>query len=119
MEEKTNLFGVCPYVTAQKLLSGKWSLLIMHLLSDGPVRFNQLQRRMPTLTQATLSKQLKALEQDGLITRREYPQIPPKVEYTLSPIGEMFRPVLRELQAWGDAYIANLKVKAETGKDCW
>jgi DNA-binding HxlR family transcriptional regulator len=118
MEAKMDLFGVCPYVTAQRLLSGKWSLLIMHLLSEGPVRFNQLQRRMPTLTQASLSKQLKALEQDGLIIRREYPQIPPKVEYSLSPIGEQFRPVLAELKKWGDSYIACLKEREINGKGC-
>lgn len=111
MEPKKDLFGVCPYVTAQKLLCGKWSLLIMHLLSEGPVRFNELQRRLPDLTQTTLSKQLKALEEDGLIVRHEYPQIPPKVEYSLSPIGEKFNPVLRELKIWGDAYIECLKVK--------
>lgn len=108
MQPKKDLFGVCPYVTAQRLLCGKWSMLIMHLLSQGPVRFNQLQRRLPALTQATLSKQLKALEADGLIVRREYYQIPPRVEYSLSEIGLSFQPVLRELKIWGDKYIAHM-----------
>lgn len=105
MEAKRDQFGVCPYVTAQRVLAGKWSLLILHLLEAGPIRFNALQRRMPYLTQATLSKQLKALEEDGLVLRKEYPQIPPKVEYSLSPMGQSFRPVLDELKCWGGAYI--------------
>jgi len=106
-------------VAAPKLLCGKWSLLIMHLLSEGPVRFNELQRRLSRLTQATLSKQLKALEADGLIVRHEYPQIPPKVEYSLSPIGEKFNPVLRELKIWGDAYIECFKGKPKGMNGCW
>ncbi len=105
MEEK-ELFGKCPYVTAQKVLTGKWALLILYHLSEGPVRFNELQRRLPNLTQATLSKQLKSLIEDGLIERKEYPQIPPKVEYSLSEIGKKFKPVLMELEVWGSEYIA-------------
>ena len=66
--EKKNLFGKCPYVTAQKVLTGKWSMDIMYLLSEGPVRFNELQRRMPEkMTHTTLSRQLKTLEDEGLI----------------------------------------------------
>ena len=79
--EKKNLFGKCPYVTAQKVLTGKWSMYIMYLLSEGPVRFNELQRRMPEeMTHTTLSRQLKTLEDEGLIIRKDYQQIPPKVE---------------------------------------
>lgn len=110
--EKKNLFGKCPYVTAQKVLTGKWSMYIMHLLSDGPVRFNELQRRMPEeMTHTTLSRQLKTLEDEGLIIRREYQQIPPKVEYSLSEIGEKFRNVLTVLEAWGNEYIQYLNSK--------
>lgn len=81
-------FGKCPYFTAQSVLQGKWSILIMHYLSNGTVRFNQLLKMMPNMTHATLSKQLKKMESDGLIVRKEYPQVPPKVEYSLSEIGE-------------------------------
>lgn len=108
--EKKDLFGVCPYMTAQKVLSGKWSMYILYLLSDGAVRFNELQRKMPgNMTHTTLSRQLKALEKDGLIVRREYEQIPPKVEYSLSKIGQNFKPVLSELAIWGNEYIDFLK----------
>lgn len=109
---KKELFGVCPYVTAQKVLTGKWSMYILYLLSDGPVRFNELQRRMPEeMTHTTLSRQLKTLEDEGLIVRREYQQIPPKVEYSLSDIGEKFKDVLPVLEAWGNAYIQYLQEK--------
>ena len=106
------LFGKCPYVTAQKVLTGKWSMYIMYLLSDGPVRFNELQRRMPEeMTHTTLSRQLKALEDEGLIVRKEYQQIPPKVEYSLSEIGEKFKRVLSVLEVWGNEYIQYLQHK--------
>lgn len=108
--EKKQLFGECPYVTAQKVLTGKWSIYIMYLLSDGPVRFNELQRRMPEeMTHTTLSRQLKTLEKEGLIIRQAYQQIPPKVEYRLSDIGEKFKEVLSVLEVWGNAYIQYLQ----------
>ena len=74
-------------------------------LSEGAVRFNELQRKMPKMTHATLSVQLKQLEADGLVIRTEYPQIPPKVEYSLSEIGEKFRCVLDSIEVWGQEYI--------------
>ncbi|MBQ7001820.1 MAG: helix-turn-helix transcriptional regulator [Oscillospiraceae bacterium] len=107
-----DLFGECPYVTAQKVLTGKWSMYILYLLTDGPIRFNELQRKMPEgMTHTTLSRQLKTLENDGLILRKEYPQVPPKVEYELSEIGEKFRSVLAELEIWGNHYIDYLNSK--------
>lgn len=112
---KDDLFGRCPYVTVQKVLTGKWSIFILHLLSDGPLRFNELQRRMPEeMTHTTLSRQLKKLEQEGLIIRTEYQQVPPKVEYRLSRIGEAFKKVLDVLQVWGNEYIAFLAQKETT-----
>lgn len=101
-----------PYVTSQKVLTGKWSMYIMYLLTDGPIRFNELQRKMPEeMTHTTLSRQLKKLEEEGLIERIEYQQIPPKVEYKLSDIGEKFRKVLKELEIWGNEYIQYLNDK--------
>lgn len=106
---KKELFGLCPYVTTQKVLTGKWSIYILYLLSDGAIRFNELQRRMPEeITHTTLSRQLKTLEDEGLIIRTEYQQIPPKVEYSLSEIGEKFKKVLAVLEVWGNEYIAYL-----------
>lgn len=108
---KKELFGICPYVTSQKVLTGKWSIYILYLLSKGPIRFNELQRNMPEeITHTTLSRQLKTLEKEGLILRMEYSQIPPKVEYTLSGIGVKFQKVLDALGEWGEEYIEYIKL---------
>lgn len=108
---KKELFGICPYVTSQKVLTGKWSIYILYLLSKGPIRFNELQRNMPEeITHTTLSRQLKTLEKEGLILRMEYSQIPPKVEYTLSDIGVKFQKVLDALGEWGEEYIEYIKL---------
>ncbi len=98
-------FGICPYATAQSLISGKWATLILHYLMDGPIRFNELQRLMPKMTHATLSVQLKNLVESGLVERKQYEDIPPRVEYSLTEIGERFRPVLDALSIWGNEYI--------------
>lgn len=110
-----SLFGKCPYVTAQKVLTGKWSIYIMHILDEaGTIRFNELQRRMPEdMTHTTLSRQLKTLEENGMIIRTEYAQIPPKVEYSLSEIGMKFHSVLDELEKWGKEYIDLMKLNHE------
>ena len=112
---KKELFGKCPYLTSQKVLTGKWSMYLLYLLAEHPnVRFNELQRIMPEdMTHTTLSRQLKTLETEGLIVRKEYSQIPPKVEYSLSEIGEQFKPVLKSLEVWGNQYIDFLNQKAE------
>lgn len=108
---ESDLFGRCPYVTAQKVLSGKWVLLILYHLSKGTLRFGQLQKQLPDLTQATLTKQLRDLEKYGMVTRTVYAQVPPKVEYSLSPLGEEFRPVLDSLCLWGRTYISHCEEK--------
>jgi DNA-binding HxlR family transcriptional regulator len=104
-----DLFGRCPYVTTQKIFSGKWSILIIFYLSEGTLRFSELQRRLPEITQATLTKQLRYLEEQDMICRHVYPEVPPKVEYSLSEIGREFLPVLSEFHRFGDKYIEYLK----------
>ena len=110
---KKDLYGKCPYVTSQKVLTGKWSIYILYLLSTkDTIRFNELQRCMPEeMTHTTLSRQLKILEEEGLIIRTQYAQIPPKVEYSLSNIGKKFEDVLYALGEWGEAYIQYVKDK--------
>lgn len=110
--EKANQFGMCPYVTAQHLLSGKWAILILHTLAEGTKRFNQIQKEI-NITQATLSTQLKTLEAEGLVSRTVYPEVPPRVEYALTDIGVRFKPVLDSIEAWGREYIEFLKGKNE------
>ncbi|WP_017416404.1 winged helix-turn-helix transcriptional regulator [Clostridium tunisiense] len=109
MKNINSLFGKCPYFTAQKLLSGKWSILIMYKLDKGTLRFGELQRTMEGITQATLTKQLRMLEEFGLVNRYVYPEIPPKVEYSLTELGKEFQPVLEQVRVWGDKYIKYLK----------
>jgi len=110
-KEKCNqagLFGVCPFVTAQQVLQGKWAILILHELSDGPKRFNEIQKNIE-VTQATLSTHLKKLQNEGIISRTVYPEVPPRVEYELTDIGLSFGPVLDSIEVWGDKYIDYLK----------
>ena len=106
-------FGKCPYATAQSLISGKWAVLILLYLSEGPLRFNELLQKMPKMTHATLSVQLKTLEENGLVQRTQYEAIPPRVEYRLTDMGEKFRPVIAAMEAWGNEYIAYLVKKEE------
>ncbi|MCH4096222.1 MAG: helix-turn-helix transcriptional regulator [Acidaminococcus provencensis] len=96
-------------MVAQRLLQGKWAIAILYLLSTGPVRFNELQRKLQKINHATLSTQLKQLETEGLIVRKEYAQIPPKVEYSLTPIGREFQPVLDSIGVWAQKYVAAQK----------
>lgn len=106
-----DLFKNCPYATAQRLIHGKWAILIMHFISEGPIRFNELQRKMPKMTHATLSNQLKQLEEEGLINRKEYVQIPPKVEYSLTDMGKKFEIVLESIKIFGEEYITYMNDK--------
>lgn len=104
-------FGKCPFATAQTLISGKWAVLILHYLGNGPIRFNELQRLMPKMTHATLSVQLKSLVDNGLVERKQYETIPPKVEYSLTDIGKKFEPVINAIEQWGQEYIEYLDNK--------
>ena len=117
MEKQTTIeerFGKCPYATAQTLISGKWAVLILLYLEDGPIRFNELLRKMPRMTHATLSVQLKSLEEYGLIRRVQYEAIPPHVEYSLTELGQKFHPVVAAMEAWGNEYIAYMQGEKHT-----
>ena len=103
-----NLFGVCPFVTTQQILSGKWAILILHELSTGTKRFNELQRQLQ-ISHATLSIQLKDLEKEGMVHREVLPEVPPRVEYSLTDIGKTFQPVLDSIEIWGNKFIEYLK----------
>lgn len=84
------------------VIGGKWKMLILYLLAENqPVRFNEMQRQIGAITFRTLSAQLKELEAAGLVNRKEYPQIPPKVEYSLTQKAETLLPILEQLCEWG------------------
>ena len=106
-------FGICPLMTAQKVLSEKWALIILWLLSEKTMRFNELQRWLSDITQATLAKQLRTMEDNGLVIRTVYSQIPPKVEYSLSELGKEFVLVLEKLEGFGYKYIEHLENKKD------
>lgn len=87
----------------QSVISGKWKILIIWYISFYKMqRFNELQRRLDGITHSTLANQLKELESDGLISRKAYPEVPPRVEYTLTPLGESFVPLLKQMQTWSE-----------------
>jgi Predicted transcriptional regulators len=94
----------CPIAAVQKMIGGKWTLLILYNLSEGKVRFGELSRMMPDMTQSTLTKELRSLEKYQIINRKVYPEVPPKVEYSLTEIGMKLLPILKELSRWGDEY---------------
>ena len=100
------LFGVCPYATAQQILIGKWAIVVMeHLVKNKILRFSELQRLLPGITQSSLTKQLRILEEYRIVLRVVYPEVPPKVEYSLTEIGQEFHHVLEALDIWGSKYI--------------
>ena len=95
-----------PMSSLQSVLSGKWKILILWYVSFYRVeRFGDLMRRLDGITQSTLTKQLRELEQDGFLHRTVYPEIPPRVEYTLTSLGESFVPVLNQMMEWSEAHL--------------
>ena len=94
----------CPVATAVALIGGKWKLLILRNLMSRPWRFNELLKSLPGLSQKVLTDNLRAMENDGIITRTVYPEVPPRVEYALSELGESMRPILKALEVWGAGY---------------
>ncbi len=92
--------GRCPVDFTLKMIGGKWKPLILHLLGDGTLRFGQLQRAIPSVTQRVLTLQLRELERDGLLERTVFPEIPPRVEYTLKPPALRLLPILAALGEW-------------------
>ncbi len=101
-KEKANIQET-PFGYTLTVIGGKWKMLILYLLAENqPVRFNDMKRRIGAITFKTLSSQLKELEADGIVRRKEYPQIPPKVEYSLTQKAETLLPVLEQLCEWGE-----------------
>lgn len=91
----------CQVVRALSILGGKWKLPLIKRLTKGTRRYNELYRDLEGITQRMLTKQLRELEQDGVINRKVYPEIPPKVEYSLTSAGQDLQQVIKELEKWG------------------
>jgi DNA-binding HxlR family transcriptional regulator len=102
----TNAFPGCPVETTLSFLDGKWKgVILYHLVMDGTLRFSELRRRLQAVTQRMLTKQLRELEEHGLVTRTVYPVVPPRVEYALTPLGQSLRPVILVLEQWGSRHV--------------
>ncbi len=100
---------LCPVEATVDVIGGKWkSVILFHLLS-GKKRFGELQRLLPGVTQRMLTLQLRELEADGIVERYVYREVPPKVEYSLTPFGKSLEPVLEQMLAWGQEYMRTLE----------
>ena len=98
----------CPVATTVQMIGSKWKLLIMRNLLQRPWRFNELKKDLEGISQKVLTDSLRSMEADGIVTRTVYPEVPPRVEYALSPLGESMRPIMDAMESWGNAYKANL-----------
>lgn len=91
----------CPVTATIALIGGRWKTIILYLLSDHTRRFGEIAARMPSISRKVLTEQLKELEADGLISRKQYKEIPPRVEYSLTELGLSLSPILNGMAAWG------------------
>lgn len=96
----------CPVATTVALIGSKWKLLIMRNLPSRPWRFNELRKDLEGISQKVLTDSLRSMEADGLLTRTVYPEVPPRVEYTLTELGYSLRPILEAMRVWGEDYKA-------------
>lgn len=106
--------GVCPLEELIKVIGGKWKVIILWHVLDGPQRFGQLRRQMPGVTQKMLTQQLRELERDGFVTRTVYAEVPPRVEYAATPLTEEARALLRAMHGWAKDHLPACRpVRAE------
>lgn len=91
----------CPMVAALNVIGGKWKPMILHMLSDGTMRFGDLKKNIPPVSQKMLTQQLRELESDGIVSRTIYAEVPPRVEYALTDRGRSLKPILDDLYEWG------------------
>ena len=104
----------CPVATTVQLIGSKWKLLILRNLLARPWRFNELHKSLEGISQKVLTDSLRSMEEDGLVTRTVYPEVPPRVEYSLSPLGESMRPIIQAMEQWGAQYKAS-KAREQQG----
>lgn len=96
--------ATCPVNVTLDVIGGKWKVLILYHLCQGTKRFNEMRRLLPEVTQRMLTLQLRELELDGIVHREVYPQVPPKVEYSLTEFGQTLMPVIQVMHDWGSQY---------------
>jgi DNA-binding HxlR family transcriptional regulator len=101
----------CAVTTTVNLIGGKWKTVALYHLMKQPNRFSELQRKLPGVTQRMLTLQLRELEADGLVHREVYPQVPPKVEYSVTDLGRTLEPIVKAMLTWGETYQARTAAK--------
>jgi DNA-binding HxlR family transcriptional regulator len=108
-------FPGCPVEATLSFLDGKWKGVILFHLMDGTMRFNELRRRLPAVTQRMLTKQLRELETCGLVSRTVFAVVPPRVDYAMTPLGMTLEPVIRALATWGEENVFCISGKMQIG----
>ncbi|MBR1457055.1 MAG: helix-turn-helix transcriptional regulator [Oscillospiraceae bacterium] len=111
MRPKEDILPECPVALTVAMIGSKWKLLIMRNLLSRPWRFNELQKSIEGISQKSLTGALRSMEEDGIVARTVYPEVPPRVEYSLTELGESMRPIIKAMEAWGTVYQA----RAERG----
>ncbi len=104
MRSKKDILPECPVATTVLMIGSKWKLLIMRNLLARSWRFNELQKSIDGISQKSLTEALRSMEADGLVIRTAYPEVPPRVEYSLTELGESMRPIIKSMENWGRAY---------------
>ena len=100
---------ICPVATTVQLIGSKWKLLIMRNLLDRPWRFNELQKSLEGISQKVLTDSLRSMESDGIVIRTVFAEVPPRVEYSLSKLGESMRPIISAMETWGIWYKSQIE----------
>jgi DNA-binding HxlR family transcriptional regulator len=104
----------CPVEATLDVIGGKWKGVILYKLLEQPRRFSELKRELPTITQRMLTLQLRELEEDGIVHREIYKEIPPRVEYSLTEFGKTLKPILIAMLTWGDQYTNQIITRKST-----
>ena len=113
-KQRHKQYGECPIEATLDVIGSKWKGVILFRLTEQTRRFNELRRLLPKVSQKTLTSQLRDLERDGIVQRKIYAQIPPKVEYSLTELGWTLQPVIRELQSWGNHHLIEQKPESKS-----
>ncbi len=110
MREKRDVKALpaCPVETTLALIGDKWKVLILRDLLSGTKRFGELKKSIGSVSQKVLTAQLRDMEENGLISRKVYAEVPPKVEYTLTELGQSLKPILDAMQTWGEGYKSSI-----------
>ena len=105
----------CPIEISIEVIGGTWKVIIVRELLTGTKRYSELHRALKRVTHKMLAQQLRDLEGDGVVIRKVYPQVPPKVEYSLTPLGNALEPILQTMQTWGTRVLASRRRSARAG----